>query len=632
VPRGRKRKSRGQQLSQGQQIYDYVLIGLMLIASIGPVFLFGGAVGWVGAPFMLLGFLAATLFFFRAFISPNYRKWYRTPGSLLWLLVLAYILLHYLFKPTIPYPNRIELLHAFSYFIALIVWTELAYMNRRWKWLLCTLILLVTLTAWYAMIQHAHGSSMVLWQERPEQYAFRASSTYICPNHFAHLLVMIITLCTALVFNPAVGVSLRFVAGYGILVLLPPLYLSLSRSGWLGAASGVSIVFLLLAFKKSKVFFAFSLLAIPSVVGAIFGVLWFRMEAFRDRIEAAIRGDVRMDIWPDTITMIKSNLWWGSGPGSYAYIISEFREHYLNVDLYVRYAHNEFLHIVAEYGLIGSVLFFIITGYMLLRVFVIFIRAENRRDANLAAAVLGVVGGSMVHAVFDFNFHMMANVHVLVFIIAVIMSAFFHTGVLKPVKQPQAYRWASLVLALVCVLFMWLSIQWYVVSLMERDVARMVKDETLGETYTERLERKCRIAINMDKGFGPAHRFLGDEYRALAFWNIDLDKGREQLARAEGHYYEALQRNPRDQDALLGIVQIKAERVEVEEAEAGYRELIRLDRTHLHYRIQYGLFLKKQDRLEEALAVFQQAVKMSPKNKTVRINIRNITRKLQKTR
>ncbi|MFT5121796.1 MAG: O-antigen ligase [Verrucomicrobiales bacterium] len=632
MPRGRKRSSQVQPLTPGQKVYDYLLIGLMLIASIGPVFFFGGTVGWVGAPFMLLGFFAASLFFFRAFFSPNYRNWYATPGVLLWLLILGYLLLRYAIHPAVAYTSRLELLHAVSYFVALVVWTEVAFCQRRWKWLLGTLILLVTLTAWYAMIQHAHGSTMVLWQERPEQYELRASSTYICPNHFAHLLVMVVTLCVALVFNPSAGGPLRFISGYAVLIMLPPLYLSLSRSGWLGAAAGISIVLLLLGYKKSKVLFAFSLLGIPAALAAVFGLLWFRMEAFRERIEDAIRGDVRMDIWPDTISMIKSSPWWGNGPGSYTYFISEFREQYLNVDLYVRYAHNEYLHIISEYGILGASLFFIITTYMLVRVFIMYVRAESRRDSGLATAMLAVVGGSMVHAVFDFNFHILANVHVLVFILAVLMSAFFHTGALKAVNAPKVYRWASLVAALSCLWCMWLSVQWYVVSLMERDVTRMVKAASLGETYTDRLERKCRTAIKVDHTFGPAYRFLGDEYRALGFWNIDPAKGQELMARAEGLYHEALQCNPRDQDALLGLGEIYAARGENERAEAGFKELIRLDRTNLNYQLQYGLYLKKEGRLAEALAVFEQAVKMSPSNETATINVRIIGQKLQETR
>ena len=282
----------------GQKIYDYILLGLMIPGSLGAIFFFGGTVGWAGGPFMALIGLAAALYFLRPTFMADYRLCRAPLAGFLWLSVLVFVLFRYLVEPLIPYQTWVELLHIASYIAAYWVWSELARTRGRWRWLLILAIVLVTISAWYALIIHAKGLRLVLWQERPVDYEMRASGMFICPNHFGHVLAMTISFCVALVVNPSAGAPLRFVSGYGILVMLPALFLTFSRSAAFGLVAGVSCVILLITLRSGKLRFFWTALALPVIFVALFFALQKGSPDFKQRVDKALTGDVRTQIWP----------------------------------------------------------------------------------------------------------------------------------------------------------------------------------------------------------------------------------------------------------------------------------------------------------------------------------------------
>ena len=103
------------------------------------------------------------------------------------------------------------------------------------------LVMAGSLVAWYAIIQHARGSPYVLNLPRPPLGNMKASGTYISPNHFADLMAILIVVAASIVWGRHGLLASRLVAGYAILVCLPALFLSESRSGWLGLAAGLLV-------------------------------------------------------------------------------------------------------------------------------------------------------------------------------------------------------------------------------------------------------------------------------------------------------------------------------------------------------------------------------------------------------
>jgi len=182
-----RRKRHVVPVSTRRAVYDWVALSLLLAAPAVGVFLFGAVRLWSICPLMLLTFMGVTLFWLRPFLAQELRTLKIPIGGIFWLVFLVYGIAM-IPRSVVSYDSKIEMLKIASYLGAYWAWTELAAWKNRWRILLGIFLVVVTTIAWYAIIQHAHGSRMVLNLERPEGYGMRASGTYFCPNHFAHLL------------------------------------------------------------------------------------------------------------------------------------------------------------------------------------------------------------------------------------------------------------------------------------------------------------------------------------------------------------------------------------------------------------------------------------------------------------
>ena len=69
---------------------------------------------------------------------------------------------------------------------------------------------MVLLCALYGFVIHFKSPEQVLWAERyTDAYEGRLRSTYICPNHFAHLLQMLLPFLAIWVCIAQVSILLR---------------------------------------------------------------------------------------------------------------------------------------------------------------------------------------------------------------------------------------------------------------------------------------------------------------------------------------------------------------------------------------------------------------------------------------
>lgn len=425
----RRRRRHAVPISVRRSVFDWVAISLLLLPSLVGIYLFGAVRLWSICPLMFALSIGLVLFFLRPFFGADLRQIQVPPGGVLWLLALAYVAVM-IPRGSVPYDGRIEMLKIASYIGAYWAWSELAAHYKRWRILLGLLVFAVTMIAWYAIIQESHGTRMVLNLERPEAYGMRASGTYFCPNHFAHLLEIVIPLCFALMLLPSAGVPLRLLAGYGLVLSLPVLFLTQSRSGWMGAVAGLCVTACLVGARKGRKAFLFTVLIAPLVVAAVGAGLWFFSNVFRGRILDAIHGNIRLLIWQDTLTLIQEKPWLGWGAGAYQWVFPRVRT--IIDQMLFNYAHNEYLHFWVDYGAIGLVLFALVVliacGKLLRALF----KAERDRDAYLVAGLFGCLAASFVHAAFDFNLHIFSNSHAIVLIAGVTVACLYSSGYWKP--------------------------------------------------------------------------------------------------------------------------------------------------------------------------------------------------------
>ncbi|MEN8255500.1 MAG: O-antigen ligase family protein [Verrucomicrobiota bacterium] len=316
---------------------------------------------------------------------------------------------------------------------AYLAWGSELARFRESRIVLGALILAVMLAALYGIVVHFKCPEQVLWTERYSVYEGRLMSTYICPNHFAHLMQMLLPFCLALLFIPQAGIYLKVLAGYSFLVFLPTLFLTESRAGWLGAIAATGVMVCLMALRKSKRLFLLLAILVPVCSALLLLGAWRYSETFQRRMQPVVTflegqaeegigseaRDFRPQTWMDTIDMIKDAPLYGHGAGNYRYTYPEYRKRFKGNRFVSGHPHNEYLELVADHGLVGFGLFALAWIYGLGWVLVGSLKAEKTRHAYMGFAFLGAAAGTMVHSFFDFQMHEYPNALVFAFLAAV---------------------------------------------------------------------------------------------------------------------------------------------------------------------------------------------------------------------
>ncbi|MCF7838618.1 MAG: O-antigen ligase family protein, partial [Candidatus Marinimicrobia bacterium] len=488
---------------------------------------------------------------------------------------------------------------------------------------LLVLVLGGSLLAWYALILHQQGLRSVWWLERPTDYAMRASATYMCPNHFANLLAILILLGVGVMFSRSSGVARRVVAGYSILIMLPALLLTQSRSGILGLGVGLGVTLLLLSARRGRKCFLWALFGLPTLAVAAAAALWFGSEIIRHRFNAKDFGGSavsRVAIWRDSWPMVTDSPWFGHGGGSYRWLFPSYKGSLLS-QRWVRYAHNEYIHTAADYGLPGLALFAVLLTWL----GVALLRAALRsgRDGALAAGALGALVASAVHACFDFNFHIFGCVLVLALVIGLCLGLTRSESVPRhwPQRTWRSARWATALALATLAVFSGLTALADARLRLGRERENLVRPEPALRHY--------RAATRLAPWYWEGWLALSHEPLFRAAWTWDPEEraaaaaeGLEWLARAE-------KLNAGDGEILHRRANLYAALGDETRALEAWRELVRREPFTHDYRREFGLYLRSIGQFAEALEQFEALRKMHAGNTPlVRQNLALLKRRL----
>ena len=150
-------------------------------------------------------------------------------------------------------------------------------------------------------------------------------------------------------------------------VMTTALFLTTSRGGIMSFCAALAIFYLICVIcaerrKRNRILLT-SLIVLAFMVIMI---LWVGPESTVDRFkglniivrkvirERSILSEIRPQMWKDTIAFIKDFPVFGVGLGDYIYIYPKYRTFALEWGV-LRYAHNDYLHILAEMGTIGGI-------------------------------------------------------------------------------------------------------------------------------------------------------------------------------------------------------------------------------------------------------------------------------------
>lgn len=215
-----------------------------------------------------------------------------------------------------------------------------------------TLIGLAMAEAGYALYQFVTDKNLVWNIVNP--YRHRGSGTYICPNHLAGFLEMLLPLCLSFAIVGRLKPLSRVFLGYAALMMLSGILVSVSRASW--AATGLSVVALCLILLRYP---GFRLRVLPVIllvlVAAYFAVVHTDRMVGRLKYTAraeSISRDTRLAIWNSALEMWKERQWLGVGPGHFDYRFPEYRP--VAVQSRPDRVHNDYLNTLTDWGIIGA--------------------------------------------------------------------------------------------------------------------------------------------------------------------------------------------------------------------------------------------------------------------------------------
>ncbi|MEM8594754.1 MAG: O-antigen ligase family protein, partial [Pseudomonadota bacterium] len=158
--------------------------------------------------------------------------------------------------------------------------------------------------------------------------------------------------------------------------------------------------------------------------------------------------DTRKKIWSGTWDVIKSAPLMGVGMGNF---YSAYPEHYLHNTESIRRAHNDYLEMIAEIGIIGFAVFLIGMLFTVRMLMHLITQAERSETRFLAMCIITMFAGTAVNAVFSFPYYHITPMVLMGIYIGVIVG--LHAKLSKSgdsVIQITSHKGASI--ALICVL------------------------------------------------------------------------------------------------------------------------------------------------------------------------------------
>lgn len=231
--------------------------------------------------------------------------------------------------------------------------------------------------------------------------------SFVNRHNFAAYMEMTIGLPLGMLFAGAVARDKRLLYITGIALMGVALVMSGSRGGLVAFLAQLIFLVILTTGAKSrrrlflKVGFA-TLLIGAIVIGSIF----IGGESSLTRIaETATSSDITTDrghIWSVTTSVIANNLPLGAGFGALGVAYTPY-DTYSGLER-VEQAHNDYLQVVADAGLIGVIigLFFL---FWLFRLGLTAANTENTYRRGVAIGALSACFAVLVHSIFDFVLH-----------------------------------------------------------------------------------------------------------------------------------------------------------------------------------------------------------------------------------
>jgi O-antigen ligase len=294
---------------------------------------------------------------------------------------------------------------------------------QRLRALLVLFFLVGAAEAFYGLMVYFGGDEVGLWS--PGHDPGTVSGTYVNQNHFAGLMEMTIPVGMGLLLIDAdppeihrgwrakiraitsVLLGRRGIVLFGLLIMFAALILSTSR-GAVGSLAGAVAFAVLVAATKKRAEIKDLKIALTGLVLVLFAVLWLGTGQLTAKLESSGLASNRADLRELSYQIISDNPIFGTGIGTYRWVFPRYKDERFGSGFY-EHAHNDYLEILGEQGIMGFSLLAVAIGLIAARILQAF---RQQHDPLLHGAQFAVMVGCtslLIHGLVDFNLQIPAN-------------------------------------------------------------------------------------------------------------------------------------------------------------------------------------------------------------------------------
>ncbi len=265
--------------------------------------------------------------------------------------------------------------------------------------------------AGFALLQSLSATTKLYWLRTPRSGGW-IYGPYVNHNHYAGLMEMLVPIPLVLCQTRFAQGWLRNAAIVGAAIMTGTIFLSGSRGGMLAFVGEMALlgVVLLRSWRSPRAtagLGAFLAIVIGLLVWVGGGELSKRLSTIHAETKTELSGGTRVSLNKDSLRMAAAKPVLGWGLGNFPVAYPQFRTFY--TDFYVNAAHEDYLQLLVETGLVGFLI-------MLWFLWVLYRNAFRKlanwtEDINGAISLAAVMGctGILIHSFLDFNLQVPAN-------------------------------------------------------------------------------------------------------------------------------------------------------------------------------------------------------------------------------
>ena len=346
------------------------------------------------------------------------------------ILIFSLTILISLFQTNSLYDSFNELALWGSYLLLYFIVIS-SIKDKKWiSIILTTIFLAASIAAVYCIFQF-YGLDFSFWRK----IGGRGSlfSTFGNPNYLAGYLAAVIPLVFVLFCLQKVKFK-KIILELIIALLYASLLMTLCRGAWIALFGSIGVILgAIYFFKRSELTFfrknknwIVSLILILLVISIVYSTpnpLNPEKISVTQRVAATIEEgsssmQCRFLIWLSSLETIRQSPILGKGIGTYGINYPLSQGIVLEKERYKKYipytnksinAHNDYLHIGGEIGIIGLGAFLWVIFAFYKNILNGLLRSQNRERIFLLIGFIGGVTALLVHALFSFPFHIISN-------------------------------------------------------------------------------------------------------------------------------------------------------------------------------------------------------------------------------